>query len=387
VIEGHSQVLIIGAGPAGCAAGITLARAGVDVCVVDRASFPRPKICGDALSNRAVALARSLGAGSRLDRDAHALVRRAAAVFPGDVRVVREYPEPGWIVPRLTLDDALREALESSGAKLQQRVQVRALELRGDRVDRVDRVVGVVDGESFVWRAPIVIAADGPSSVAWTALARTKPRGRALAMATTAYYEDVAFPSGPEVADHYFELDLPQGYGWVFPAVAGLANIGVYQREDAHRRSGHRLPTVLDAFVARHPERFAGAKRVGDMRSWPLPVGDVGPIASRGILLVGDAGGFVDPLSGEGIWQALFTGQQAGRIASEAVAAGGLDDALARRYERTCAKAIVRTNRSRARVQDAMAVFVERGLYRSRVLRGILQWGYAHGAWEQAKIV
>jgi geranylgeranyl reductase family protein len=386
VIEGRSEVLIIGAGPAGCAAGITLARAGVDVCVVDRASFPRAKICGDALSNRAVALVRSLGAGSRLDRDPHALVRRAAAVFPGDVRVVRDYPEPGWIVPRLSLDDALRDALESSGAKLQQRVQVRALELGGG--DRVERIIGVdAGGESFVWRAPIVIAADGPSSVAWTALGRRKPRGRALAMATTAYFENVAFPTGREVADHYFELDLPLGYGWVFPAVAGQCNIGVYQREDAHRRSGHRLPAVLDAFIARHPERFAGAKRVGDMRSWPLPVGDVGPIASRGILLVGDAGGFVDPLSGEGIFQALFTGQQAGRIAVEAVAAGGLDDALARRYERTCAKAIVRTNRSRARVQDAMSVFVERGLYRSRVLRGILQWGYAHGAWEQAKIV
>jgi geranylgeranyl reductase family protein len=380
VIEGRSEVLIIGAGPAGCAAGITLARAGVDVCVVDRASFPRPKTCGDALSNRAVALVHSLGAGARLDRDPHALVRRAAAVFPGDVRVVRDYVEPGWIVPRLTLDDALREALESSGAKLRQRVQVRALELSGNRVEQIV-------GDGFAWRAPIVIAADGPSSVAWTALARSKPRGRSLAMATTAYFENVAFPTGPEVADHYFERDLPLGYGWVFPAVAGLCNIGVYQREDAHRRAGHRLPAVLDEFVARHPERFAHAKRVGEMRSWPLPVGDVGPIASRGILLVGDAGGFVDPLSGEGIWQALFTGQEAGRIAREAVSAGGLDDALARRYEQTCAKAIVRTHRARARVQDAMAVFVERGLYRSRVLRRILQWGYAHGAWEQAKSV
>jgi geranylgeranyl reductase family protein len=383
VIDGRSEVLIIGAGPAGCAAGITLARAGIDVCVVDRANFPRPKTCGDALSNRAVELVRSLGA--RLDRDSYAQVQRAAAVFPGDVRVVRDYAEPGWIIPRLTLDDALRAALESSGAKLQQGVQVRALELAGNRVER--SVGEGVGGEDFVWRAPIVIAADGPSSVAWTTLGRSKPRGRALAMATTAYFENVAFPTGLEVADHYFELDLPLGYGWVFPAVAGLSNIGVYQREDAHRRAGRRLPAVLDEFVARHPERFADAKQVGPMRSWPLPVGDVGPIASRGILLVGDAGGFVDPLSGEGIWQALFTGQQAGRIACEAVASGGLDDALAHRYEQTCAKAIVRTNRARARVQDAMDVFVERGLYRSRVLRGMLQWGYRHGAWEQAKIV
>jgi menaquinone-9 beta-reductase len=385
VIEGRSEVLVIGAGPAGCAAGITLARAGVDVCVVDRANFPRGKTCGDALSNRAVALIRSLGGGTRLDRDPHALVRRSAAVFPGDLRVARDYAEPGWIVPRLTLDDALRETLESSGAELQQGVQIRRLELGANRVERI--VGESVGGDEFVWRAPIVIAADGPSSVAWTALGRSKPRGRALAMATTAYYENVAFPVGSDVADHYFEHDLPLGYGWVFPAVAGLCNVGIYQREDAHRRAGRRLPAVLDEFVARHPERFAGARRVGEMRSWPLPVGDVGPIASRGVLLVGDAGGFVDPLSGEGIWQALFTGEQAGRVATEALSMGRLDDVLARRYERTCAEAIVRTNRARGRVQDAMTVFVERGLYRSRALRGILQWGYAHGAWEQAKIV
>ncbi len=382
MLEGRSAVLVIGAGPAGCAAGITLARAGVDVCVVDRASFPRPKTCGDALSNQAVALIRELGAGPRLDADPHALVRRAAAVFPGDLRVARDYAEPGWIVPRLTLDEALREALEASGARLLQSVQVRALELGAGVAEPITIV-----GDEFHWRAPIVIAADGPSSVAWPALGRSKPRGRTLAMASTAYYEGVAFPAGPEVADHYFELDLPHGYGWVFPAVAGLSNVGVYQRDDAYRRAGHRLPAVLDDFVARHPERFASARRVGAIRSWPLPVGGVGPVAERGVILVGDAGGFVDPLSGEGIWQALFTGQQAGRIASEAVEAGQLGAALAERYERTCTKAIRRPSRAKARVQEAMTLFVNHGLYRSRALRGILQWGYAHGALEHTKIV
>jgi geranylgeranyl reductase family protein len=380
MIEGRSAVLIIGAGPAGCAAGITLARAGVDVCVVDRASFPRPKTCGDALSNQAVALIRELGAGPQLDADPHALVRRAAAVFPGDVRVARDYAEPGWIVPRLTLDEALRQALEASGARLLQSVQVRRLEVGSTRVE-------AIVGDEFHWRAPIVIAADGPSSVAWPALGRSKPRGRALAMASTAYFEGVAFPAGPEVADHYFEHDLPHGYGWIFPAVAGLSNIGVYQRDDAHRRSDRRLPAVLDEFVARHPERFADARQVGATRSWPLPIGGLGPVAAHGILLVGDAGGFIDPLSGEGIWQALFTGQQAALIAREAVDAGALGPSLAQRYERTCTTAIRRPSRAKARVQEAMTLFVDHGLYRSRALRGILQWGYALGAFEHTKIV
>ncbi len=380
MIEGRSEVLIVGAGPAGCAAGITLARAGVDVCVVDRSTFPRPKTCGDALSNQAVTLVRELGAGARLDAGPHALVRRAAAVFPGDLRVARDYAEPGWIVPRLALDDTLRDALEASGARLLQSVQVRRIDAGRARVEQIV-------GDAFVWRAPIVIAADGPSSVAWPALGRPKPRGRALALASTGYYEGVAFPAGPEVADHYFELDIPHGYGWIFPAVEGLSNVGVYQRDDAHRRAGRRLPALLDEFVARHPDRFASARRVGAVRSWPLPIGAGAPAAGRGILLAGDAGGFVDPLSGEGIWQALFTGQLAGNIAAEAVRAGELSEGLARRYEQTCTRAIGRPSRAKAHVQDAMALFVDRRLYRSRVLRGILQWAYARGTLEQTKIV
>lgn len=381
MLDGRSDVLVIGAGPAGCAAGIVLARAGVDVCVVDRASFPRDKTCGDALSNKGVALIRELGAGARLDAGPHALVRRAAAVFPGNLRVARDYAEPGWIVPRLSLDDSLRDALEASGARLHQGVQVRALEL--SERDRVDRIVG----DDLRWRAPIVIAADGPSSVAWPALDLSKPKGRALAMASTAYYEGIAYPDGPELADHYFEHDLPAGYGWVFPAVEGLANVGVYQRDDAYRRCNHRLPAVLEQFVARHGERFANARRVGPVRSWPLPIANRGPFAARGVLLVGDAGGFVDPLSGEGIWQALFTGMAAGKVAIEAALRGHLDAALADRYARTCSEAIARPSRMKAHVQDAMTRFVALGLHRSRLLRGILQWGYAHGALEQTKVV
>lgn len=384
MLEGRSDVLVIGAGPSGCAAGIVLARAGVDVCVVDRARFPRDKTCGDALSNKAVALIRELGAGPRLDAEPHALVRRAAAVFPGNLRVARDYAEPGWIVPRLSLDDTLRDALERSGARLQQGVQVRAIEL-GER--ELDRVPHVVVGEGLRWRAPIVIAADGPSSVAWPALGLSKPKGRALAMASTAYYEGIAYPDGPELADHYFEHDLPAGYGWVFPAVEGLANVGVYQRDDAYRRCEHRLPALLDRFVARHPERFAGARQVGPVRSWPLPIGNRGPFAARGLLLVGDAGGFVDPLSGEGIWQALFTGMAAGKVAIEAALRGHLSDALADEYVQTCSRAIARPSRMKAHVQDAMTRFVALGLHRSALLRGILQWGYAHGALEQTKVV
>src|SRR5262245_3166259 len=119
-LNGKSDVLIVGAGPTGCAAGIVLARAGVDVAVVDRAHFPRDKTCGDAISNNGMVLVERLGARERIERGPHALVHRSTAILPDGTRISREYDRPGYIVARLQFDDALRAALEESGARLVQ---------------------------------------------------------------------------------------------------------------------------------------------------------------------------------------------------------------------------------------------------------------------------
>ena len=103
------DVLIVGAGPAGAAAGVVLARAGLRVLAVDRATFPRPKTCGDALSNAALALIAELGAGPELGAAPHAVVHAGAAILPDGARIRRSYgAHPGRIVGRLDLDDLLR---------------------------------------------------------------------------------------------------------------------------------------------------------------------------------------------------------------------------------------------------------------------------------------
>src|SRR5262245_18741550 len=109
--EGKSDVLIVGAGPTGCAAGIVLARAGIDVCVVDRARFPRDKVCGDAISNDGVELLEQLGARDLVEQGPHAVVVRAVAVFPDVTRIARDYDRPGYIFARYHFDDCLRQAL------------------------------------------------------------------------------------------------------------------------------------------------------------------------------------------------------------------------------------------------------------------------------------
>jgi len=379
VLEGRSEVLVVGAGPAGCAAGIVLARAGVDVHLVDRATFPRDKTCGDALSNETVALLERLGLGAALAATPHALVRRAAAVFPDRSRVTRDYDPPGWIMRRLHLDDLLRRAFQEAGGVLHEGVHVTALTRDGERA------TGAC-GPRLRWRAPVVIAADGYGSHGLTALDRARPEGRYLAVSATAYYRGVAFPDAATTADHCFHTDLPYGYGWIFPAVDGVSNVGVYLRADGYARVGRRLHELLARFLERERARFAGAEQVGRTRAWSLPLGPRPiPHGAPGLLLVGDAGGFVDPLSGEGIWQALHTGVLAAETATRGARSGALDADLVREYERRCWQDIGRRSRSKAVVQRAMTALVDRGLYRVPAVRGVLSWGYRRRAFEMTK--
>jgi geranylgeranyl reductase family protein len=377
--EGQSDVLIVGAGPTGCAAGILLARAGVNVCVVDRAHFPRDKTCGDAVSNDGLGIIDELGARDAIENGPHAIVRRAAAIFPDGTRISRDYDRPGYIIPRLHLDDCLRRTLETSGARLIQDCRVSSLIREGKRV------VGA-QGPSMQWRAKLVIAADGYGSVGLEALHQPSPKGEYLAVSSTAYYRNVSFPEGDNTADHFFDRELPYGYGWIFPAVGGVSNIGVYLRSDAYAKTGKKLKDLLGDFLERHAARFEGAEAVGRARTWSLPIAPRPiPLSAPGMLVAGDAAGFIDPLSGEGIWQGLHTGVLAGKVAIDAIRAGDFDSSLQARYQQSCRKDIARPSRGKAIVQRAMAVIVERQLYRSRVVRSALTWGYTHNALEMTK--
>ena len=158
-VEGSSDVVIVGAGPSGCAAGLMLRRAGWDVTVIDAATFPRDKVCGDALSPEAVQLIEELGASAAIERAPHARYTRAAAIFPDGARIERQHVDAGYIVPRMHLDQGLVQALRASGARL----------LEGQRVQELlrdgDRVCGV-RGPGVRWTGRVVIASDGYASVA-----------------------------------------------------------------------------------------------------------------------------------------------------------------------------------------------------------------------------
>jgi len=380
-IAGRSRVLVIGAGPAGAAAALALCARGIEVCVVDRARFPRDKTCGDALSSRACALLAAIGIDPAALVQGQGAVRRGVVRFPDGTRLARSYDAPGRIVPRRRLDAALHDAAAAAGARLFDETAVTSLE-------RTATGRFVATGPRLHWEADTVIAADGPGSVAWRASGRAYPRARALGFAATRYLEGVRPSADDDAAVHWLETDLPGGYGWAFPAVDGRTNAGVWVRADAHDPRGAPLRTLFDRFLGRHPERFAGARAVSPVRVWPLPLAPAPwPRAEPGLLFVGDAAALADPLTGEGIWQALRSGQ----IAAEAVAADPGDEAgrrrAAERYERACAREFGREAALRSRAGDALRAAVQGGWYRFGPVRVVLDLFYRRGLLDRRKIV
>jgi geranylgeranyl reductase family protein len=383
MIEGASDVLVIGAGPAGAAAATVAARAGARVCLVDKARFPRPKTCGDAIPNSALRIARELAGAEAVSRAPSAVVRGAAAIFPDGHRVCRSYgEEPGVIMERVVFDDLLRRAAERAGADVHEGISVRTLAKRGARF-------GVAEGPGFRWTADVIVAADGTASVAWDAVGTPPPRETALGVSATAYYTGIREGADPEFSEHYFEKDLPTGYGWIFPAVEGRANVGVYLRVDRYHANKVRIRDLLERFVLLHADRFRDARRDGAMRSWSLPLATFSPPpCAPGLLSSGDAARLIDPLTGEGIWHALRSGWLAGEAAIRALGnEGGLDRRAVRRYQRAVQREVEWPTAARRGLEAMTTFLVEHDLYQSQTIRGLLEWGYNRKALEISKRV
>ncbi|MEZ4374760.1 MAG: geranylgeranyl reductase family protein [Polyangiaceae bacterium] len=381
------DVLVIGAGPAGAAAATHAARSGLSVALIDRSRFPRNKTCGDALSNLALQELSDLGVREPLESQG-AAVRGAVAVFPNGYAVSRDYGDlPGRILPRLQLDAAIVERAVSAGVELLEGQHVEHIDLAAQE-QRLKTRASAHGSAGLTLRGRAVIAADGPGSVARRALGLEHPAERHLGVAATAYFSGVRLRED-HVSEHYFSKSLPHGYFWAFPATAGQSNVGVYQRTDSFKQSGRKLKSLLQEFIAHNPQGFEGAEQQGNLNSWQLPLSSWQlPPSGRGILCCGDAAGSVDSLTGEGIYQALFSG----RLAAESCAlaleeAGQVTAEHARRYQHQLARRISFPQAARSYIQQALAHVVDHELERFGWMQRLLELGYGGGRLEVTKRV
>jgi geranylgeranyl reductase family protein len=312
------DVAVIGAGPGGSATAHYLAQRGMKVLLLDKAQFPRDKTCGDGLTPRAVGVLQDMGLVDDLTQAGH-VIKRFEVFAPNgkstrDIITVRDgLPDYALVVPRFTLDERIRDRAVQSGANF---IQAQVVDVR--RVNSHVEVKVERAGKVETAQARIAVIATGANTrlLMQTGILKQQPK---VMVASRAYFENVAGLS--DIWTLRFD-DVPMpGYGWVFPAGAGLANIGVgYFKEGRDTSATNPFKQFIASKAVR--EMLVNAKQVGPVKGYPLRDDFlISPTFGDGALLVGEAAGLVNPLTGEGIDYAL----ESGRIAAHHIA--GMFDA------------------------------------------------------------
>lgn len=333
-----ADVIVVGAGPAGAATAVHLARAGIDVLLVDRSRFPRDKICGDFVGPVALAELESLGVDRLGNFSETNVVRRAGVHLDGRQIVERPFPAGhgfapyGRVIPRLDFDAWVVEAADRAGVRIVEDFHVAEL---GHTQDGAVAVQEAQNGRTL--RARIVIGADGSNSTVARELRGGSPPRADRIIAVRAYYTGVGGPD--DRADLYFSSDSFPGYYWLFPTGESAANVGVGMVLETVPPTRNHLRDLLARLVERDESlrgRLGGATLEGKVVGWPLTTYNPGlPLVGDGLVLVGDAGGLINSLNGEGIQYALLSARWAAETVAAALAAGDVShDALVPYAER-----------------------------------------------------
>ena len=316
MIRKNFDVVIVGAGPSGSSCAIKLADSGLNVALLDKATFPRDKTCGDALSVDVINQLPMLSDGLPAAFDAleNKIASYGVKIFSPDHNYVdipfiyKNEKSCGFISPRLNFDDLLfQHAKQYPNISIFENCAVNMVGLKNDHVE-IETTLGTFTAE-------MVIGSDGAHSVVSKHLATIKVEKEHYSAGLRVYYEGVThFHEENYIELHFFKNILPC-YLWVFPLAGNKANIGIGLLSSIVSKKKINLKETLQELLKTHPHlkaRFENARPLETIKGYGLPLGSKKrSISGERFLLTGDAAALIDPFTGEGIANAIRSGRVA----------------------------------------------------------------------------
>ncbi len=338
------DVIIAGGGPAGSILAWKLATQGVKVLVLERTKFPREKVCGDYVEPRGLRILSQMGGLAALEATSPLPITHSSTwvddrcEYSGKIPfygVHDTLPPHGYIVPRHVLDTLLLEIAAKRGAQVRYETYVTGFTWNGPSGRDGVTVQSQCKGVAESWRARAIVGADGVNSVVARTAGLLVSDPRHIALSQRAYVTGYSGSLGE--AAFFFDEEFFPGYGWMFPMSGGMANVGVGVLKETCQREGMAVPQLFQQFFdklkASHPacrELKLFKPAIGGIVK---TYGCAGPnFFDRG-LLIGDAGCFVDPMTGEGITPAMESALLAARVLTGALRDGNLDASALSIYE------------------------------------------------------
>jgi len=321
----NQDIVIIGAGPGGCAVSLFLAKYGIPHTILEKAIFPRDKVCGDALSGKTVYVLNKIDEKivDDFSKKPDLFLPSWGVKFiapngkgidiPFKSQISENTKAPGFISKRIDFDNEIFNLLDKNYANIIEQAEVNSIE--NDSKNGVS-IFYKKDGiDISISNVKMIVGADGARSVVAKKLSDIKTEDEHFCAGIKSYYSGVTNMHSQNFIELHFLKELLPGYFWIFPLPNGMANVGAGMLSSSVKKHKVNLKeNFLDA-IKNNPtinHRFANAQLEGNIQGWGLPLGSKKRnISGDNFLLVGDAASLIDPFTGEGIGNAMYSGMLA----------------------------------------------------------------------------
>ena len=340
------DIIIIGAGPAGCATSLFLSKAGIPHTIIEKASFPRDKVCGDALSGKVVYVLKQLNPEylDRLSQKPEAFLPSWGVKFvapngksidiPFKSDISKETHAPGFISKRINFDAEVFSWLDPKFADIRLETSLDSIEKTAEGL-----VLNLENkqGNYQIKHPKLVIGAEGDRSIVAKNLSDITKENDHYCAGIRAYYTGVEGLHQQNFIELHFLEEMLPGYFWIFPLPNGDANIGAGMLSSSVSKKKVNLKADMLRAIENNPnikDRFKNAKLQGKIQGWGLPLGSKKRVISGdNFLLTGDAASLIDPFTGEGIGNAMYSGMLAARHIENCIKENRFDASFNQAYD------------------------------------------------------